>query len=444
MATLRRLHSDDSNVGGETSTLPMNTKHSRIFYGWWIVGATVVVGLYVGGIVVYGFTAIFDPIVKEFGWSYAAVSFAASLRGAESGLLEPVVGRLVDRWGPRRLIFTGGLFTAAGLFLLSNTTSLVMFYGSFVLLAVGMSACGTTTLVTGVATWFRARLGLATGIALCGFGLGGLVLPVMVALIAQHGWRDTFEILGIGALVLLLPISLVFRHKPEAYGYLPDGRQPERTAEALDSSRLIRQSQDVAAIGVRQAIRTRSFWFLTLAFTFQTAIVITVVTHVMPYLTGIGISRMTAGVAGTAIPVLSILGRLGLGALGDRMNRTRVAAWAYGMMGLGMLCFAAAPMLGTWTLYAFLLLFGVGYGGMAALRPALTREHFGGGHFGSIFGVVVGINAAGGIVGPPVAGWFYDTSGNYLVVWVALAVLAIGAAGLVLASGSHRLKRGTG
>jgi len=124
----------------------MEAKRPRIFYGWWMVGATVLVGLYTGGIIVYGFTAIFEPIIDEFGWSYATVSFAASLRGAESGLLEPVVGRLVDRWGSRRLIFIGGLFTAAGLFLLSATRSLTMFYGAFVLLAVGMSACGPTSL----------------------------------------------------------------------------------------------------------------------------------------------------------------------------------------------------------------------------------------------------------------------------------------------------------
>ena len=416
----------------------MKMKKHRVFYGWWIVVASVVVGLYVGGIVVYGFTAIFDPIVQEFGWSYAAVSFAASLRGAESGLLEPVVGRLVDRWGARRLIFAGGLFTAGGLFLLSNTNSLVMFYGSFVLLAVGMSACGTTALVTGVAAWFRERLGLATGIALCGFGLGGLILPVMVELIARLGWRETFAILGVGALVLLLPLSLVFRHRPEAYGCLPDGRMPECTTNEHVEVLFAQQSSREVDIGLRQAMRTGPFWLLTLAFTIQTAVVITVVTHVMPYLTSIGIARMTAGVAGTAIPVLSILGRLGLGSLGDKTSRTRVAAASYVTMGLGLLFFATAQAHGTWTLYGFLLLFGVGYGGVVSLRPALTREHFGGAHFGSIFGAIVGINAIGGIVAPPLAGWYFDTRGDYHLVWVVLSILAIVAAGLVLASRRYK------
>jgi len=412
----------------------MEAKQPRVFYGWWMVGATVLVGLYTGGVIVYGFTAIFEPIIDEFGWSYAAVSFAASLRGAESGLLEPVVGRLVDRWGPRRLIFIGGLFTAAGLFLLSATRSLTMFYGAFVLLAVGMSACGPTSLVTGVASWFRARLGLATGLALSGFGLGGFMLPVMVLLIAQHGWRDAYAMLGAGALALILPMALVFRHRPEDYGCLPDGRRPEPRLPAQADSPTHQPGVDEPQIDFHNAIRTPAFWLLTLALTVLTAANMTAVTHVMPYLDSIGFERMSAGAIATAIPVLSVVGRLGLGALGDRASHIRVAAFAFGAMGLGMLFFAAAPTLGKWPLYLFLPLFGVGLGGGIALRPALMREYFGRRHFGSIFGLVMGVNAIGGIVGPPVAGRIFDTTGDYRPVWVAFAILCAAAVCLVLSA----------
>ncbi len=404
-----------------------------LFYGWWMVGAAVFVGLYVGGTIVYGFTAIFDPIIAEFGWSYAAVSFAASMRGAESGLLEPVVGRLVDSWGPRRIIFIGGLFTASGLFLLSQTTSLTMFYGSFALLAVGMSCCGPTALVTGVANWFRERLGLATGIALSGLGMGGLVLPVMVALIARYGWRMTFELLGVGAVVLLLPLSLVFRHRPEDYGYLPDGCAARPVPLGSAAARVARVA-DGSGVSVREAIRTRSFWLLTFAFTVQVACVITVVTHIMPYLSSIGIPRVQAGLMGTAIPVLSVVGRLGIGMLADRRSRTGMSVLSYSMMGVGVLCLAAAPGVGTWLLLVSPVVFGIGYGGNTSLRPALTREHFGRAYFGSIFGLIVGINAIGGIVGPPLAGWFYDTRGDYRTVWLVLAVLCLASAFLVYLS----------
>ena len=110
-----------------------NRKSTRIFYGWWIVGAAFFVALYIGGVVFYGFTAIFEPIANDMGWSYAQISLAASLRGLEIGLLAPLAGILTDRLGPRRLIFAGAIITALGLFLLSRTTSLATFYGAFAL-----------------------------------------------------------------------------------------------------------------------------------------------------------------------------------------------------------------------------------------------------------------------------------------------------------------------
>ena len=125
-----------------------NSNPFKIFYGWWIVIASFLVALYTGGVIYYGFTAFFEPIAKEMGWSYTQISLAASLRGLEVGLLAPLVGILADRWGPRKVLFGGILITAAGLFLLSSASSLFTFYVAFALLAIGLSACSVAVLLT--------------------------------------------------------------------------------------------------------------------------------------------------------------------------------------------------------------------------------------------------------------------------------------------------------
>ena len=234
----------------------------RIFYGWWIVGAAFFIALYVGGVVLYGFTAFFEPIANELGWSYTQISLAASLRGLEIGIFAPVVGILVDRWGPRRLMFGGIFVTTAGLILLSATTSLGVFYGAFALIAIGMSASTSTVLMTAIANWFRRKIGIASGIAICGFGFSGLVVPLIVDLIDAYEWRTAIVILALG-MVAVLPLSLLFRHKPEQYGYSPDG---QREPVAYDNNLNVAKAVEVS-VGVKQAIKSSTFWHLALSFT---------------------------------------------------------------------------------------------------------------------------------------------------------------------------------
>ena len=102
-------------------------KPHKIFYGWWLVGASVLVGMYMAAVIFYGFTAFIEPMAEELGWSYTKISLGASLRGLEGGLLAPIFGILIDRWGPRRLIFLGAILLSLGLFLLSRTTANVLY-----------------------------------------------------------------------------------------------------------------------------------------------------------------------------------------------------------------------------------------------------------------------------------------------------------------------------
>jgi len=392
-----------------------------------MVAASFPIALYVAGSIFYGFTAVFEPIADEMGWSYAQISFASSLRGLESGLLAPLIGILVDRWGPRRLIAMGAVALFLGLSLLSRVNSLAMFYGAFVLIAIGLSSCTMTVLMTAVANWFRKKIGIASGIAICGFGFGGLLIPVIVWLVESWGWRMAVNVLAVGALIIVLPLSLLFRHKPEQYGYLPDGEklkeEDEQANQTLPSSYVSERS-----ISIRQVLKTRSFWQLSLAFMCLTIMLSAVVTHVMPYLSSIGISRAQAGLVATGVPVISAGGRFIFGWLGDKADRRKLLAVVLVMMLLGLSCFELADTQGSWLLVPYMALFGLGYGGGIGLRPAMVRNLFGREKFGTVFGMIMGTGALGTVAGPLLAGWAFDSWGSYQHVWfmfTAFAVIAV-------------------
>ncbi len=412
-------------------------KPRKIYYGWWIVAASFPIALYVAGAIFYGFTAIFEPIANEMGWSYAQVSFASSIRGLESGLLAPLIGILVDRWGPRRLIAMGALALFLGLLLLSRVNSLAMFYGAFVLIAAGLSSCTMTVLMTAVANWFRKKIGIASGIAICGFGFGGLLIPVIVWLVESWGWRMAVNLLAVGALIIVLPLSLLFRHKPEQYGYLPDGEKLKEDDEQANQA-LISSNVPEMNTSIRQVLRTRSFWQLSLAFMCLTIMLSAVVTHVMPYLSSIGISRAQASLVATGVPVVSAGGRLFFGWMGDKIERRKLLAVVLAMMLLGLSCFELAATQGSWLLIPYIALFGLGFGGGVGLRPGMVRELFGISKFGTVFGMMMGTGALGTVAGPLLAGWAFDSWGSYQHVWFMFTAFAIIAVVLALILPSTR------
>jgi MFS family permease len=385
----------------------------KIFYGWWIVLACFIIGLYVAGITFYGFTAFVEPLIKEFGWSYTQVSFAASLRGLEMGAFAPLIGLIVDRLGSRRVIFWGVITVAFGLFLLSSTRSLAMFYAAFLLLAFGAGGCTSVVTMAVVANWFDKNVGKALGVMASGFGASGLMVPVIVWLIEAYQWRSTLMILGLGALALGIPLSFVIRNKPEQYGHFPDGKVTGGSIRKEE----IRSSKD--SIRFRQVLKNRSFLFLNLTEAVRMMAVSTVVTHVMPYFSSVGISRSKAGLVAGAIPLFSIIGRLALGWLGDVFEKRYVMALAFGLMSVGMLIFCYVQI--EWIILLFLLLFPPSFGGTMVLRGSILREYFGRDSLGKMLGIVMGSASLGGIIGPTLAGWVFDVWGSYRFIWIAFS-----------------------
>jgi MFS family permease len=385
-----------------------------IFYGWWIVLSCFTIGLYVSGILFFGFTAFIDPLVQEFGWSYTQVSFAASLRGLEMGVFAPLAGFLVDRFGSRRLILYGVICVGFGLILLSYTQSLVMFYGASLLIGFGAGGCATVVTMVAVANWFKKNIGKAFGVLSAGFGASGLLIPLIVWLIEVVHWRTTLILLGVGMWVIGIPLSFIIRDKPETYGYLPDGDVTKRSN--VPSEKRIQNP-----ILLREALKNKSFLFLNIAEFTRMMLVAGVVTHAMPYLGSMGVSRTIAGLVVAGIPLTSIIGRLGFGWLADCYEKRRIMFLSFLMMGVGMLtfCFAQRPGM----IFIFLFIFPPSFGGSMVLRGAILQEYFGRDLFGRMLGVIMGIAAVGGIIGPTLAGFVFDTMGNYQYIWVAFSGL---------------------
>ena len=398
-----------------------------MYYGWWVVVAAFLIQLYVGGIIILGFTAFFEPIANEFGWSYVQISLASSLRGLEVGLLAPLMGLLVDRWGPSKLLFAGAIITGVGMILLSRTNSLGMFYGAFILISIGMSTRSGTVLFAAVVNWFRRKVGIATGIVTSGIALGGLMVSLVTLTINTFDWRTAMVIFGLGMWVIFLPLSLLVRHKPKQYDYLPDDRA---SVTVVDENLTSAQSAE-KGMGARRALKSSTFWHIALALMYQSLVVSAMLTHVMPYLSSIGIARSTSSLVASAIPLASIGGRLGFGWLGDRFDSRWGAVVCFALIGFSLLLFSHVAAGGIWLLVSFLILFSTGWGGSVAMRVALIRKHFGRSRFGTMHGFTAGIMMVGNIAGAPLAGWVFDKSGSYQGAWLAFAGVSIAAIVLI-------------
>ncbi len=414
------------------SRLPLGL--SKVFYGWWIVLACFLISVYVAAIIYYGFTAFFDPLVREFGWSFTEISFALSLRGLEMSILAPVVGFLVDRYGPRRLCFLGIITIGVGFILLSLTRSLWLFYACIILIAFGGGGCTAVVLTHVVGNWFQKKIGLALGIMNAGVGACGVMIPVIVWLIDAFGWRSAVVIIGLGTWVIGIPLAFIIRDKPEQYGLYPDGRKTELPCMSAPKEKEEKEGE----IRFRDALRHKAFLFVTLGEAIRMMAVGAVITHIMPYLNLLQIPRSTAGLIAGGMSVISILGRFGFGWLADLFDKRYVAALACGLMSIGM--FALCYVDSGWVMALFLFLFPVGFGGAVTLRGAITRDYFGRECFGRLIGLVMGASAVGGIIGPTLAGYFFDTTGSYFFTWILLGIATSFTVVLMLNIGP---KRGT-
>lgn len=383
-----------------------------IFFGWYIVAASVLLTGYHSAIFVYGLTAFLTPIANTASWSIAQISLASSIRGLEVGMLDPLAGIIVDRWPARRLMVMGTIIFAIGTICVSQATNLLVFYIGFLIVGLGSAFCHNIVPMTLIARWFKKNVGKATGILYGGYSLGGLFVPLIVKAIDKYGWQEVMLYLGFGALVIGIPLSFVFRNRPEDYGLRPDG-------QALDNTGI--SVVDESGFSLREAMRTRTFWLVGLVGTLQITAVHAVTVHVIPHLENMGAASATAALSVTIFSVVGIGMRILYGFMADTFGAKYIYMLSNAATALGLVIFGFMEGNSFAMVVLFSVIYGIGVSGAMVIRVPIVRKHFGIKNFGAIYGALSVFTVAGGIIGAPVAGWIFDVSGSYFPIWFVFA-----------------------
>ena len=395
---------------------------------------------YGAGVWFYGSSVVFKAILNDFGWARAVTAGAFSLARLEGGLEGPFVGWLIDRVGPRTMAIFGAVIAGLGYMLLSKMNSLVMLYVLFgVVIAFGYNAGFSHAATAAVANWFIKKRGRALGLYTLGAGVGGAtIVPLIGWLISQYDWRTTVAIIGIGMWAIIIPLSLILRHKPEQYGYVPDGeppaeKQPLPEAEVATSAPPteieVEATPGERDFTWREALGTASFWLLLLGASARSIGMSSVVLHEVAYLTDIGIPEMEAAVALGLMVAISIPGRIFFGWLGDRFDKRYVLIVTYVLQAIGILILANVNTIQQ--VYIFLVVFGVGYGGAIPVYIAMRGEYFGRKAFATIQGLMQMFLIIPTVAGPIFAGYVYDSTGSYYNAFLIFALLYIVGAGVI-------------
>ncbi|HEY5647540.1 MAG TPA: MFS transporter [Pseudomonadales bacterium] len=392
----------------------------HVFYGWWIVAASAGVQWLAAVLWMQSYGAYMVFLLDEFGWSKALVAGAFALTRIESGILGPLQGWLVDRFGPRLILTIGTVMFGVGFMLFSRVDSLVSFYLCFLLIALGSSLGGFATLMVSIVSWFSRHRAKAVAISQLGFSIGGLSVPLVILLLSNFGWRTTAMISGIVVLIVGLPLVQLVRHRPEHHGELPDGQPPLPETEPAGDVPM----EPHADFTAREAMRTPSFWLISVGHALALLTVSAVMVHLIAHLTeGLDYSVAQAGGVVALLTGFQMIGQLSGGYLGDRMNKRLICAacMVAHAAGLLLVTFASSFLM----VLAFTVLHGLAWGTRGPLMVALRADYFGPSSFGTIMGFSSLIVMLGMSGGPVFAGIMADVYGNYQTGLAVLAGLAV-------------------
>jgi MFS family permease len=398
---------------------PSLTEFDLSYYGWRVVLAAclgVMAGF--GSLFVYTFAVFVKPLGAEFAWSREAISSGFAIAAVTLGVFSPLLGRLIDRIGPRRIILPCmTVFGCAITSLALLRSGLWQFYVTCFVLGLVGNGAAHLAYSRSISTWFQRRLGTALAFVMVGAGLGAMILPVVAqTIISRSGWRAAYLSLGGIALVLGLPLSWLYVRER---GLVPHGIV-QRNSDPVEHSGATWQ----------QGLLSFAFWIIVTVLCVSSISMNGAVTQMSALLTDRGITARSAALCASVLGGSSLVGRIGVGWLLDRFFGARVALAVSLTTAAGIFLLARANTFPLGCLAAALI--GIGAGGEAAITPYLLTRYFGLRAFSTLYGITWTFYAAAAAIGPVILGRAFDSTGSYASLLVILATALASAAAMNL------------
>jgi MFS family permease len=399
----------------------VDTDNGRFYYGWYITLTLAITETISWGIIHYAFSVFITPMEIELGWSRGQLMGGFSLMLLVAGGMAYPVGGWIDRHGSRWLMTGGSIGASLLVMAWSQVTDLTAFY----LIWAGLGVCAAAVLYEPafavIATWFIRRRSTALAVVTFAAGLASTIfVPLSDILLNAFGWRNAVLILGLLlGTTTVLPHALVLRRRPDDLGYLPDG----------DVKRQVGQKPLARGSSLGDALHSRFFWLLTLAFSLSLLSAAAIRVHFVPFLIDSGMDASTAAWMSGAIGLMQVIGRVIFAPLDMRFSGQVMVTGVFALqsVAIGLLLLGSSPA----GMGLFIVLFGASYGARTLARPSILAELFGSAHYGRIASVTAVFLTLAGTAAPVGAGLLYDRFGGYdSVLWVIMG-LAIISAGIM-------------